>query len=203
VIGGDWYDALALPAERAYLAIGDVAGHGINAAEDMTQIRSAGRALAIAGYQPARLLAELRRITATVTAGQFATMAVALLEPNAGRMTYASAGHLPLLVRRAKTGRVETLSTPTGPPLGPFDGAAYSQRRARLGVGDVALMYTDGLIERRDGNIADGIARISQRLAAWPAGKPLDVLCEHLVDALATQPQLDDICVLAVGRPVR
>ncbi len=84
VMGGDWYDALALPGGRAYLAIGDVAGHGIAAAEDMTQIRNAGRALAIAGYQPARLLAELRRITATVTAGQFATMAVALVEPGCG-----------------------------------------------------------------------------------------------------------------------
>jgi serine phosphatase RsbU (regulator of sigma subunit) len=105
-----------------------------------------------------------------------------------------------LLVRRAKTGKVHALVAPSGPPLGPFDGAAYSQRRAHLGIGDVTLMYTDGLIERRDGNIADGIVRVSDCLAAWPGGRPLDELCEQLVGALAVQPQLDDICVLAVGR---
>ena len=59
VIGGDWYDVLALPAGRAYLAVGDVVGHGIAAAEDMTQLRNAGRALAIEGHQPAGLLREL------------------------------------------------------------------------------------------------------------------------------------------------
>ncbi|HEX9065374.1 MAG TPA: SpoIIE family protein phosphatase [Streptosporangiaceae bacterium] len=200
VIGGDWYDALALPGGRAYLAIGDVAGHGIAAAEDMTQIRNAGRALAIAGYLPARLLADLRRITATVTAGQFATMAVALAEPAAGRLAYASAGHLPLLVRRAKTGKVEALSAAAGPPLGPFDEAAYSQRRTHFAVGDVLLMYTDGLIERRGDDIADGIAKVSDYLAAWSPHGSLDVLCQELVTALAAQPQLDDICVLAVRR---
>ncbi|MGI9008688.1 MAG: SpoIIE family protein phosphatase [Streptosporangiaceae bacterium] len=201
VIGGDWYDALALAGGQAYLAIGDVAGHGIAAAEDMTQIRNAGRALAIAGYQPARLLAELRRITTAVTAGQFATMAVALVEPAAGRMTYASAGHLPLLVRRAKSGKVDELSAASGPPLGPFEEAAYSQRRTYFAPGDVVLMYTDGLIERRGDDITDGIARISTQLAAWPPGGPLASLCQQLVGALAAQPQLDDICVLAIGRP--
>jgi integral membrane sensor domain MASE1/GAF domain-containing protein len=118
VIGGDWYDALALPAGRAYITVGDVAGHGISAAEDMTQIRNAGRALAIAGYQPARLLSELRRLTAAATNGQFATMTVAVLEADASRITYASAGHPPLLIRRAQTGIVETLPSADGPPLG-------------------------------------------------------------------------------------
>src|SRR5208337_210373 len=70
-IGGDWYDAMALPGMRAYLAVGDVVGHGLTAAEDMTQLRNAGRTLAIAGYQPASLLAELARVTDWATSGKF------------------------------------------------------------------------------------------------------------------------------------
>ncbi len=200
IIGGDWYDALALPGGRAYITVGDVAGHGISAAEDMTQIRNAGRALAIAGYQPARLLAELRRLTAAVTRGQFATMTVALLEADASRITYASAGHPPLLIRRARTGAVQTLPAANGPPLGPFDDAAYTQRRTRFEPGDITLLYTDGLVERRGDDIQNGIGRVGERLRAWPAGRPLDDLCAELVASVAGQPQLDDICVLAVSR---
>ncbi len=174
VIGGDWYDALALPAGRAYITVGDVAGHGISAAEDMTQIRNAGRALAIAGYQPARLLAELRRLTASVTKGQFATMTVALVEADASRITYASAGHPPLLVRRARTGAVETLPAAGGPPLGPFDDAVYIQRRTRFQPGDITLLYTDGLIERRGEDILLGIGRVAEQLRGWRDGRPLD-----------------------------
>jgi serine phosphatase RsbU (regulator of sigma subunit) len=200
VVGGDWYDALALPGGRAYTAVGDVAGHGISAAEDMTQIRNAGRALAIAGYQPARLLAELGRLTALVTKGQFATMTVAMLEGDASTITYASAGHPPLLVRRARTGTVQTLAAAGGPPLGPFDEAAYTQRRTRFEPGDIALLYTDGLIERRGEDIQNGISRVGDHLRGWPGGRPLDDLCAELVASVAGQPQLDDICVLAVSR---
>src|SRR5262249_31217531 len=62
-IGGDWYDAMALPGNRAYLAVGDTVGHGLTAAEDMTQLRNAGRTLAIVGHQPASILDELARVT--------------------------------------------------------------------------------------------------------------------------------------------
>ena len=199
VIGGDWYDALALAGGRTYIAVGDVAGHGISAAEDMSQIRNAGRALAIAGYQPARLLAELSRITASATKGQFATMTVMLLEADA-RSTYASAGHPPLLIRRAKTGLVERLPHTGGPPLGPFDEATYAQRRTRFQPGDIALLYTDGLVERRGEDIRAGIARVEEHLRAWQPGRALDDLCAELVASVAGQPQLDDICVLAVSR---
>ena len=200
VIGGDWYDALALPAGRAYITVGDVAGHGISAAEDMTQIRNAGRALAIAGYQPARMLAELRRLTVSVTKGQFATMTVAMLEADSSRITYASAGHPPLLIRRAQTGNVETLPSAAGPPLGPFDDATYAQRRTRFAPGDITLLYTDGLIERRGSDIQAGIDRVGAHLQAWQSGGQLDDLCAELVASVADQPQLDDICVLAVSR---
>ena len=199
-IGGDWYDALALPAGGAYLAVGDVVGHGIAAAEDMTQLRNAGRALAIAGYQPASLLAQLGQITAAATAGRFATMAAAIIDPDGSLVTYASAGHPPVLIRRAKTGTVEVPLPARGPALGMMDRVTYPQHQTSFEPGDIMLMYTDGLIERRGEDPQDGISRVEQQLQGWQPGTPLDAFCAQLVDTLAVSPQPDDMCVLAVGR---
>src|SRR5262249_55098594 len=99
-VGGDWYDAMALPGQRAYLAVGDVVGHGLAAAEDMTQLRNAGRTLAIAGHQPVGILQELSRVTDWATSGKFATVATAIIEPCVSVVTYATAGHPPILIRR-------------------------------------------------------------------------------------------------------
>jgi serine phosphatase RsbU (regulator of sigma subunit) len=75
---------MALPKRRTYIAVGDVVGHGLPAVEDMAQLRSAGRAMALQGLSPARLLAELNIFTAHASHGRFATMAVAISEPDAG-----------------------------------------------------------------------------------------------------------------------
>jgi serine phosphatase RsbU (regulator of sigma subunit) len=203
-IGGDWYDAMALPCKGAYLAVGDVIGHGLTAAEDMTQLRNAGRALAIAGYQPAGILEELARVTDWATSGQFATMAAAIIEPDMSLVTYATAGHPPILIRRAKTGTVEILSSAKGPPLclpGGHDVPPYTQGQTDFAAGDIMLIYTDGLIERRDEDLAVGIARVADRLRAWQPGAPLHSLCDELMTCLGAEPQLDDMCVLAVARP--
>jgi serine phosphatase RsbU (regulator of sigma subunit) len=201
-IGGDWYDALALPGQRAYLAVGDVVGHGLTAAEDMTQLRNAGRTLAIAGYQPAGILDELARVTDWATSGKFATMAAVIIEPDGSLVTYATAGHPPILVRRAKTGTVEILPAAGGPALClPGGLPRYTEGRAGLGVGDIMLMYTDGLIERRGEDLEEGMTRVAERLRAWPPGAPLGSLCDQLIACLGTEPQLDDMCVLAVSRP--
>jgi serine phosphatase RsbU (regulator of sigma subunit)/integral membrane sensor domain MASE1 len=203
-IGGDWYDALGLPDGRAYLAVGDVVGHGLAAAQDMTQLRNAGRALAIAGHQPAGILHELARITDWATSGKYATMAAAIAEPDASLLTYATAGHPPILIRRAHSGTVEIPSPAAGPPLCLVkDGAhpQYSQNQVGLDAGDIVLLYTDGLIERRGEDLAEGIARVVEHLRCWRSGMPLGRLCDRLVDSLATEPQLDDMCVLAVSRP--
>ena len=203
-IGGDWYDAMALPGQRAYLAVGDVVGHGVTAAEDMTQLRNAGRTLAIAGYQPASILEELARVTDWATSGKFATVAAAIIEPDVSLITYATAGHPPILIRRAKTGTVEILPPAEGPALclpGDHDFPQYTQGQTGFDVGDIMLMYTDGLIERRGEDLEEGIARAAERLQAWQPGAPLGSFCDELIASLAAEPQLDDMCVLAVSRP--
>jgi serine phosphatase RsbU (regulator of sigma subunit)/integral membrane sensor domain MASE1 len=203
-VGGDWYDAMALPGQRAYLAVGDVVGHGLAAAEDMTQLRNAGRTLAIAGHQPVGILEELARVTDWATSGKFATVAAAIIEPDVSAVTYATAGHPPILIRRAKTGTVEIPPPAEGPALCLPSGPGcpqYTQGQTGFDVGDIMLMFTDGLIERRDEDLTEGIARVAERLQAWQPGAPLGSLCDELIASLAAEPQLDDMCVLAVTRP--
>jgi serine phosphatase RsbU (regulator of sigma subunit)/integral membrane sensor domain MASE1 len=201
-IGGDWYDAMALPGKRAYLAVGDVVGHGMTAAEDMTQLRNAGRTLAIVGHQPASILEELSRVTDWATSGKFATAAAAIVEPDVSQVTYATAGHPPILIRRAKTGTVEIPPPAEGPALclpSDQDCPQYTQGQTGFDAGDIMLMYTDGLIERRGEDLTEGIARVAERLQAWQPGAPLGGLCDELIASLGGEPQFDDICVLAVS----
>jgi serine phosphatase RsbU (regulator of sigma subunit) len=201
-VGGDWYDAMALPGKRAYLAVGDVVGHGMSAAEDMTQLRNAGRTLAIVGHQPASILEELSRVTDWATSGKFATAAAAIVEPDVSQVTYATAGHPPILIRRAKTGTVEIPPSTEGPALclpSDRDCPQYTQGQTGFDVGDIMLMYTDGLIERRGEDLTEGIARVAERLQAWQPGAPLSSLCDELIASLGGEPQFDDICVLAVS----
>jgi serine phosphatase RsbU (regulator of sigma subunit)/integral membrane sensor domain MASE1 len=203
-IGGDWYDAMALPGKRAYLAVGDVVGHGLTAAEDMTQLRNAGRTLAIAGYQPASILEELARVTDWATSGKFATVAAAIIEPDMSLVTYATAGHPPILIRRAKTGTVEIPPATEGPALclaSDQDFSRYTQGQTGFDVGDIMLMYTDGLIERRGQDLEEGIGRLAGILQAWQPRASLSSLCDELIASVADEPQLDDMCVLAVCRP--
>jgi serine phosphatase RsbU (regulator of sigma subunit)/integral membrane sensor domain MASE1 len=202
-IGGDWYDAIALPGKRAYLAVGDTVGHGLTAAEDMTQLRNAGRTLAIVGHQPASILDELARVTDLATNGKFATVAAAIIELDVSVITYATAGHPPILIRRAKTGTVEIPAPAEGPALCLPSGQGspqYAQGQTGFDAGDIMLMYTDGLIERRDEDLTEGIARVAERLRAWQPGTPLSSFCDELIASLAVEPQLDDMCVLAVTR---
>lgn len=179
-------------------------GHGLTAAEDMTQLRNAGRTLAIAGYQPASILEELARVTDWATSGKFATVVAAIIEPDVSVVAYATAGHPPILIRRAKTGMVEIPSSAEGPALclpGGHDFPRYTQGRTGFDVGDLMLMYTDGLIERRGEDLEEGIARVAERLQAWQPGAPLGSFCDELIASLGAEPQLDDMCVLAISRP--
>ena len=143
----------------------------------------------------------LFRSTAAATAGHFATMAAAIIDPDGSLVTYASAGHPPVLIRRAKTGTVEVPLPARGPALGMMDRVTYPQHQTSFEPGDIMLMYTDGLIERRGEDLEEGIARVAERLQAWQPGAPLSSFCDDLIASLGAEPQLDDMCVLAVSRP--
>jgi len=197
-LGGDWYDVLELRRKLVYLAVGDVVGHGLPAVEDMAQLRSAGRALALQGLPPAQLLAELNTFTRRASHGQFATMSIAVYDPVSGSLDYASAGHPPALLRRSGTGDVTRLRGGHGPVLGPVEDAGYTQGRLEVAPGDILVMYTDGLVERRDQDLETGMKRAEGLLAGWRDGVALGEACDALTDVLAPPPRSDDVCVVAL-----
>lgn len=197
-LGGDWYDLMQVPDNRAYLAVGDVVGHGLPAVEDMAQLRSAARAMAYQGLSPSQLLTELNGFTRHASLGKFATLSVAVFDPQRGTLTYGSAGHPPSLLRRATTGEVIRLSGAQGPVLGPLEAASYGEQTVSVATGDVLVMYTDGLVEHRGADIEAGIGRLEEIVADWHPDTLLATGCGFLHEALAPRPRSDDICIIAV-----
>ncbi len=164
----------------------------------MAQLRSAARALALQGLSPARLLAELNTFTRYASQGKFATMSVAIFDPKDRSLSYASAGHPPPLLRSAATGTVTRLTTGHGPVLGPVEAISYAQGYTRLADGDIVVMYTDGLIERRGQDIETGLRWAQQLISEWSDDEPLTQACQRLSQTLAPAPRNDDVCVVAV-----
>ena len=197
-LGGDWYDVMPLPKNRTYFAVGDVVGHGLAAVEDMAQLRSAGRALAHQGLPPGQLLAELNGFTRHASQGRFATMAVAVFDPAAGTLAYGVGGHPPPLLRRAATGAVVRLSDAQGPGLGPVDVATFAEGTVRIDPGDILVLYTDGLVERRGVPLDEGIDRAAALVGRWRPEAVLPQDCEVLLNTLAPRPRADDVCMIVV-----
>ncbi|MBV9723486.1 MAG: SpoIIE family protein phosphatase, partial [Mycobacterium sp.] len=197
-LGGDWYDAMALPKNQTYLAVGDVVGHGLPAVEDMAQLRSAGRALAVQGSPPARLLAELNMLTRHASQGKYATMAVAVFDHTAGSLSHGSAGHPPALLRRCGGDTVIRLDGCNGVVLGVLSEASYAQSQVVIAPGDILVMYTDGLVERRGQDIETGMMQVQRHVAEWENDASLHDACRNLIAALAPPPRRDDVCILGV-----
>lgn len=197
-LGGDWYDVLALPQSRTYLAVGDVAGQGLPAVEDMAQLRSAGRALAYQGLAPGRLLTELSNFTNHVGQGGYATMAVLIADPERGTLAYGSAGHPAPLLRRAVSGEVVELSDAAGPMLGQLRQTGYRDGRVEFEPDDLLVMYTDGLVEHDGLDLDDGIRRARDVLAELDVDAPLAELSGALRARLVPSGAGGNVCIVAM-----
>ncbi|WP_405743043.1 SpoIIE family protein phosphatase [Streptomyces sp. NBC_01525] len=202
-VGGDWYDVITLGGGRTALVIGDVMGRGVRAAAVMGQLRTAVRAYARLDLPPHEVLQLLDGLAAEIDASQIATCVYAVHDPNEGRLVYASAGHLPILVRDAD-GTVHRTAEPTGPPLGTLGtgGWLHTSGTVPLGPGAAAVLYTDGLVERRDKDIDHGV----EALAAAFAGADDDpaVVCDRLLRSMGiTDAHDDDVAILVVQHPER
>ncbi|WP_033287315.1 ATP-binding SpoIIE family protein phosphatase [Streptomyces sp. NRRL F-525] len=199
-VGGDWYDVITLGGGRTALVIGDVMGRGVRAAAVMGQLRTAVRAYARLDLPPHEVLQLLDGLATEIDANQIATCVYAIFDPNEGRLVYASAGHLPILVRD-ETGAVQRADEPTGPPLG-TGGWIHSSGSIPLSPGSTAVLYTDGLVERRDEDLDEGIASLERALAG-ATGTP-QVVCDRLVRSLGvTADHDDDVAVLVLQHPAR
>ncbi|WP_053748945.1 SpoIIE family protein phosphatase [Streptomyces sp. MMG1533] len=197
-VGGDWYDVITLGGGRTALVIGDVMGRGVRAAAVMGQLRTAVRAYARLDLPPHEILQLLDGLAMEIDANQIATCVYAIHDPNEGRLVYASAGHLPILVRD-ESGVVQRADEPTGPPLG-TGGWMHTSGSIALGPGSTAVLYTDGLVERRNEDLDEGIASLERALSG-ATGTP-QVVCDRLVRAAGvTAEHDDDVAVLVLQHP--
>ncbi|MFJ7278234.1 PP2C family protein-serine/threonine phosphatase [Kitasatospora sp. NPDC098663] len=192
-VGGDWYDVLLLPDKRVLLTVGDVAGHGVGAATGMVALRHALRGLAVTGAGPARML-EWANTVALREPGQITATAVCVLvDPAGGELRWARAGHLPPILVGADGAQV--LPLPHGVLLGALDDARYEEHTAHLPPGDVLVLYTDGLVERRDRPVEESVDQLIRDAGA--PGPDLERYLDRLLD-LSPADTDDDTCLIAV-----
>jgi serine phosphatase RsbU (regulator of sigma subunit) len=207
-VGGDWYDAFLQRDGSPVVVIGDVVGHDTAAAAAMGQLRGLLRGIAhFSGAGPAEVLRGLDEAIAHMHTETLATAAVARLERAHGdgapdgdgwtRLRWANAGHPPPMVLHPD-GTVAILGAAIGDlMLGVNAAADRVETVLALEPGATVLLYTDGLVERRDSTLDEGIARLVGRLRAQ-AGRPLDELCDALIEEMLQGTPQDDVALVAL-----
>ncbi|MGW3353539.1 SpoIIE family protein phosphatase [Nonomuraea rubra] len=198
-VGGDWYDAIPLPGDRIALVVGDVTGHGINAAATMGRLRTAVRTLAYLDLPPDELLTHLDHLMAKEARGFDATAATclyAVYDPQSGRCTMAAAGHPPPAIV-TPSGDVTFPALPAGTPIG-VELGAFQSYDLHLPAGTLLALYTDGLIETRQADLDAGMARLGDALAhAAPRSLTLERMCTSVIGSIVGDaPAEDDIALL-------
>ena len=197
-VGGDWYDPFPLGDGRIALAIGDVVGHGIEAAAAMGQVRNALRAYAIEDPSPATVFARLNNLLTELSERDFCTAFLGVIDPWAWSIVYANAGHPPPLVVDA-SGTSRFLEGARSTPLGALPGAPFEETTEALGPGSVLFAYTDGLVETR-GESLDGRLEQLAGTVAGAAASPFRRLPGLVTAELASDAasQLDDVAIIAL-----
>lgn len=193
LVGGDWFETVRLHYGRTLLVMGDVMGHGLDAAVDMNAYRSHLRYVASTDLPPHRVLRQLDTAVAGDEARRPATCLLARVDPARGIAAFASAGHLPPVVF-GREGVACLVEVPVGPPLGTGAGG-YELVTRTLTSEETLLMFTDGLIERRGEDIDVSLSRLARIRLPAGAGvtQVLDEVLLHL-DGLHAE---DDVAVLA------
>ncbi|MCP3801956.1 SpoIIE family protein phosphatase [Allokutzneria sp. A3M-2-11 16] len=193
VVGGDWYDAITLPTGEILLSVGDITGHGIQAATGMVVLRNALRGLAATGAGPAQLLGWLNLVARHLTDRIHATALCGLYDPATRLLRWARAGHLPPVLIR--DGHADTLPMITGRLLGVFADNTYDEGQVQLHAHDVLLLYTDGLIERRGHPLDDCLTHLLTQAAAHADN--LEQRVDHLLAHSASDTD-DDTCLIGI-----
>jgi CheY-like chemotaxis protein len=198
-IGGDFYDVIELDDERTFLAVGDVLGHSLQAATVMAELRHSMRALALAGHEPSEIVAHLDRLIAMSFPEMTSTLCIAVIH-RGGQVTITNAGHIPPVVTDGVDAR---LVEQHGVLLGV--GLATDTPTVSVGFppGARLVMVTDGLIERRDEDLGEGLERL--RRAVLNHIGPIQTLSDQLLlDVRAGRESFDDIAIVAARhRPRR
>jgi signal transduction histidine kinase/serine phosphatase RsbU (regulator of sigma subunit)/FixJ family two-component response regulator len=199
-VGGDWYTVTPLGPGRVGISVGDVAGHGLDAAATMMQLRSALSAAALASDDPAVVLDVVDRHARGLPEAAFATAVYAIADAGAGTVEYTSAGHpYPLVVTIDGDTRYLTGSRRT-PLAAVSPAAAVPGARGDLPPGSLLILYTDGLIERRGESLDAGFARLAEAAASC-ARRPAGAVCAALLERMAGPGGYADDVAIAAVRP--
>jgi serine phosphatase RsbU (regulator of sigma subunit) len=192
-VGGDWYITAEMPDGRVLLAIGDVGGHGLAAAAGMARLRGALAGLAFTGAPPDRLVGWLNDLVWHVSPEHTASVIAGYFDPAERVLTWAQAGHPPpVLVRGAW---VLPLEPPAGIMLGAGK-AGYQLATLRLRPGDLLLLYSDGLVERRDRSVDEGLSML---IGAVRGNTDPELMIVAALAALGSGHSDDDTCLVALG----
>jgi len=204
-VGGDWYDVFILPGGELGMVIGDVAGSGLHAAVIMGRMRSALRAYALQTTDPGAVLRLLDRKIQYFERDAMATVLYAVYEPDTGRLTMSSAGHLPpvLLVPGEEP---DVAGIAVDVPIGVADDHPRTSTVLEVAPGSLVCLYTDGLVERRDRSLDTGIGYLAAALGTVmkePGPLPLaEEACIAVMRVLVgASAATDDVAVLMMHRP--
>lgn len=195
-VGGDWYDVVTLDSGEVVCVLGDVAGHGIAAAGTMGQLRNGLRAYLVEDPRPGQVLRRLGRLVEKLLPTAFATATVVVLDPATGKARIASAGHPPVCLVPAE-GEALLLPVEPGPPLGVTLGSRPAESTFTVGPGDLLVLYSDGMVERRSESMEVGLARLT-RLSTGAADEV--GLCTRLIADCRDPAGEDDATVLILRR---
>jgi len=198
-VGGDWYDVIPLDSSRVGLVMGDVAGKGLAAASMVGRLRSAMRAYATEGHEPAQVLTRLNELVVSeVGDSEMATLVYLVLDPAAEEVRWVNAGHPPPLVLGDE--QPWFLEGGRSVPLGVMPFPSYEEAAAPMPAGRALLLYTDGLVERPGELLDDGFKRLARAVADSPCGA--DALCDHVLRRLVPEGAMaDDVALLSLFAP--
>jgi serine phosphatase RsbU (regulator of sigma subunit) len=181
-VGGDWYDAFAMPDGRLGIVVGDVTGRGIRAASAMGQLRTLTRAFALGGdgqRTPGDALTLLNRHQLALDDEQLFTIVYAIVDPERLTIAWASGGHPPPLIRAAD-GACRYVQGGNG--LMGVEDSVYETFEQSLGPDSTVVLYTDGLVERRGESLDVGLARLAEAACIGPEGP--EQLRDHILAAV-------------------
>ncbi|MEU1573953.1 SpoIIE family protein phosphatase [Streptomyces collinus] len=197
---GDWYDLVQLQdGDKIAVAVGDVVGHGLEAAGIMGQLRSALSATSLVATGPAQALEVLGRYAHCVTGAESTTAVTSFIDFSRHLITYSSAGHPPPVLLRAD-GTVELLDQATDPPLDAvFESSPRPEATTAFTDGDTLLLYTDGLIERRHQDIDTGLSQLTDALIRHKELTPEALADAVMNDLIPAEGVTDDTALVVVS----
>ena len=198
-LGGDWYDVVQLPDGLIGLAIGDVAGHGLQAAATMVQVRMALRAYALQDPSPPMVMHGVHGLVAQLPVPEMVTLLYLLFDPSTRRLRWTNAGHPPALV--VGDGAGAFLTGGLAPPIGVTIDGGFTEETHVLQHGATLLLYTDGLVERRGVSITEGLERLRREAALSRPDDGLESLCDLLLDTFLVAHHVEDDVAIIAMRP--